>query len=102
MEMLSERSLVATAQAEAERIVAESRVIAQRRAEEADTYTIQVLQDLAQRLHSMLQQVENGIQIMQEGRSPRPGPAEGGEGRPPDTRPPDARPPQRPPRQPKS
>jgi hypothetical protein len=70
MEMLSERSLVATAQAEAERIVGESREIARNRAEEADIYTLQVLQDLAQRLHLVLQQVENGIQVMQENRAP--------------------------------
>lgn len=72
MEMLSERSLVATAQAEAERIVEESREIARQRAEQADLYTLQVLQDLAQRLHAILQQVENGIQLMQENRPSPP------------------------------
>jgi hypothetical protein len=71
MEMLSERSLLATAQTEAERIVDDSRELARRRAEEADAYTLQVLQELAQRLHSVLQQVENGIQVMQENR-PQP------------------------------
>lgn len=65
MEILSERSLMATAQAEAERIIAESREIAQRRAEEADLYAIQVLQDLAQRLQAMMVQVDNGIKLMQ-------------------------------------
>lgn len=68
MEMLSERSLVATAQSEAERIIVESREIARRRTDEADGYAVQVLQDLAQRLQTMLQQVDNGIQLMQEQR----------------------------------
>jgi hypothetical protein len=68
MEMLSERSLVATAQSEAERIIIESREIARRRTEEADVYAVQVLQDLAQRLQAMLQQVDNGVQLMQEQR----------------------------------
>jgi hypothetical protein len=71
MEMLSERSLLETAQSEAERIVDDSRELARRRAEEADAYTLQVLQELAQRLHGVLQQVENGIHVMQENR-PQP------------------------------
>ncbi len=70
MEMLSERALVATAQHEAERIVEESKEIARRRAEEADIYAIQVLQDLSQRLQTFVQQVENGILLMQEGQPP--------------------------------
>jgi vacuolar-type H+-ATPase subunit H len=76
VEMLSERSLVETAQVEAARIVEEGRQIARQRAESADAYTVQVLQDLAQRLNTMLQQVENGIQVMEEGRSAREEPAE--------------------------
>ena len=67
MEMLSEKSLIATAQAEADRIVFEGREIARRRTEEADTYAVQALQDLAQRLHGLIQQVNNGIELMQEG-----------------------------------
>lgn len=70
MEMLTERSLVATAQAEAERIIAESREIARRRTDEADFYAVQVLQDLAHRLQTMKQQVDNGVQLMQEQRQP--------------------------------
>ncbi len=67
MEMLSEKSLIATAQAEAERIIGEGKEIARRRTEEADTYAVQVLNDLAQRLQTVLQQVSNGIELMQEG-----------------------------------
>jgi hypothetical protein len=78
MEMLSERSLVATAQSEAERIIAESRELARRRTEEADFYAVQVLQDLAHRLQTMMQQVNNGIQLMQDQRAQaaEPPPAE--------------------------
>ena len=67
MDMLSEKSLIATAQAEAERIIAEGKEIALRRTEEADGYAVQVLQDLAQRLLALSQQVNNGIELMQEG-----------------------------------
>jgi hypothetical protein len=67
MEMLSEKSLIATAQAEADRIILEGKEIARRRTEEADTYAVQVLQDLSQRLQAISQQVGNGIELMQEG-----------------------------------
>jgi hypothetical protein len=67
MEMLSERSLIATAQAEADRIIVEGKDIARRRTEEADTYAVQVLQDLAQRLQAIMHQVNNGIELMQDG-----------------------------------
>jgi vacuolar-type H+-ATPase subunit H len=67
MDMLSEKSLIATAQAEAERIIGEGKEIARRRTEEADTYAVQVLNDLAQRLQTVLQQVANGIELMQDG-----------------------------------
>ncbi len=82
MEMLSERSLVATAQSEAERIIAESREIARRRTEEADFYAVQVLQDLAHRLQTMMQQVDNGIQLMQDQRAQSAEPAPAAERRP--------------------
>ena len=67
MDMLSEKSLIATAQFESDRIIAEGKEIARRRTEEADTYAVQVLQDLSQQLQSTLQQVGNGIQLMQDG-----------------------------------
>jgi hypothetical protein len=67
MEMLSEKALIATAQAEADRIILEGKEIARRRTEEADGYAVQVLQELAQRLHALMQQVNNGIELMQDG-----------------------------------
>lgn len=67
MEMLSEKALIATAQAEADRIISEGKEIARRRTEEADTYAVQVLQDLSQQLRTMMQQVANGIDLMQGG-----------------------------------
>ena len=76
MEMLSEKSLIATAQVEADRIIGEGKEIARRRTEEADTYAVQVLQDLSQRLQTLLQQVGNGIELMQEGQKPPAEPPE--------------------------
>jgi hypothetical protein len=67
MEMLSEKALIATAQAEADRIILEGKDIARRRTEEADTYAVEVLQDLAHRLQALMQQVNNGIELMQDG-----------------------------------
>jgi vacuolar-type H+-ATPase subunit H len=67
MEMLSEKALIATAQAEAERIVLEGKEIARQRTAEADTYAVQVLHDLAQRLNALSQQVNNGIELMHDG-----------------------------------
>jgi vacuolar-type H+-ATPase subunit H len=69
-EMLTERSLLATAQSEADRIVEESREVARRRADEADAYTMQVLHELGRRLQTMLAQVENGISLMQQDTQP--------------------------------
>lgn len=68
MDMLSEKSMIATAQAEADRIIGEGKEIARRRTEEADTYAIQVLNELAQRLQTILQQVGNGVELMQGGK----------------------------------
>ena len=67
MEMLSEKALIATAQAEADRIIAEGKEIARRRTEEADTYAVQALHDLSQRLQALVHQVNNGIELMQDG-----------------------------------
>jgi hypothetical protein len=67
MEMLSEKALIATAQVEADRIIGEGKEIARRRTEEADTYAVQVLQDLSQQLRGLMQQVGNGIELMQSG-----------------------------------
>ncbi len=70
MEMLSEKSMVATAQVEADRIINEGKEIARRRTDEADTYAVQVLQELAAQLQGILQQVGNGIELMRGGQAP--------------------------------
>jgi vacuolar-type H+-ATPase subunit H len=67
MDMLSEKSLIATAQAEADRIILEGKEVARHRTEEADTYAVQVLQDLSQQLQAISQQVSNGLELMQGG-----------------------------------
>lgn len=64
MEIVHQDQIVATARNEAERILQESRRAAQRRAEEADRYAVDVLQDLAQKLQVITKQVDNGIQVM--------------------------------------
>lgn len=63
-ELLSERSLVTTAQAESDRIVEEGKEIARRRAEEADQYAAKVLQGLSSQLLHLNQQVENGLDLL--------------------------------------
>jgi vacuolar-type H+-ATPase subunit H len=77
MEMIGERSLLATAQVESDRVIAEAKEIARQRADAADTYAMTVLRDLAQHLQGTLQQVENGIRIMQEGAQPPSAPEAG-------------------------
>ena len=64
-EMLSRESLMLAAQHEADRIVDESRASASRRIEEADRYATKVLEDLAQKLAVISQQVNNGILLLQ-------------------------------------
>lgn len=82
-EMLSERSMVTTAQAEAERIIQEGKELARHRADEADQYAIEVLQDLSQRLQGLTHQVDNGIELMRENQeSAQEPPAEQQERRP--------------------
>ncbi|MEZ4862644.1 MAG: hypothetical protein R3C14_15120 [Caldilineaceae bacterium] len=64
MEIVSRDTVMITARDEAERILQESRMAARRRAEEADRYAIQVLEDLAQKLQVITKQVDNGVQVM--------------------------------------
>jgi vacuolar-type H+-ATPase subunit H len=64
MEIVHQDQIVVTARNEAERILQESRRAAQRRAQEADRYAVDVLGDLAQKLQVMTKQVDNGIQVM--------------------------------------
>ncbi|CAN5486937.1 hypothetical protein BH10CHL1_BH10CHL1_01270 [soil metagenome] len=68
MELLSDDAIVVAARHEAERIMEDSRNAAKRRAEEADRYAVQVLEDLAQKLQVITKQVENGVQLMRTGR----------------------------------
>ena len=68
LELLSDDAVVIAARQEAERILEDSRLAAKRRAEEADRYAIQVLEDLAQKLQVITKQVDNGVQLMKTGR----------------------------------
>ena len=67
-EMLRDDAIVIAAHEEAEQIMEESRLAAERRAEEADRYAMQVLEDLAQKLQVITKQVDNGVQLMRAGR----------------------------------
>lgn len=63
-EMLQADPLVNMARREAERIVEEGRADARQRADAADEYAAQVLEDLAERLVVFGKQVDNGLQVM--------------------------------------
>ena len=65
-EMLSENSLIQAAQREADRIVANGQAEASRHAQSADVYATQVLEELAEKLRVISQQVDNGIRMLQE------------------------------------
>lgn len=67
MEIVSQQALVVTARQEADRIVAEGKRLARQRSEEADRYAVEVLRDLSQRLQGIMQQVNNGIDVMSAG-----------------------------------
>lgn len=79
MELVSERKLLETAQVEADRIIEEGKQIARQRTEEADRYAVQVLQEVAQHLQALEQQINNGIALMQPAAEPGDTPAEGKE-----------------------
>ncbi|MBV7328886.1 hypothetical protein KFU94_11610 [Chloroflexi bacterium TSY] len=64
--LLSEESFVKMARQEAERIIAEAQAIAQQRSVEADDYAKQVLADLSEKLKTITQQVDNGIQLISQ------------------------------------
>lgn len=67
-EILSADALVGMARKEYERIVEDGRSAARQRAEEADTYTAQVLEELAAKLAQLTKQVDNGLQVMRNRR----------------------------------
>lgn len=75
-EILSHDALVAAAKREAERIVLDSQLAAQRRRDEADRYAAGVLEELAEKLHVISRQVENGLELLRQNlelsRSERP------------------------------
>jgi cell division septum initiation protein DivIVA len=63
-ELLSDNALIEAANNEAERIIYESKLMAQQRTHEADAYATDVLEQLADRLGVISQQVENGLRMM--------------------------------------
>lgn len=65
-EILSHDALVAAAKREAERIVLDSQLAAQRRRDEADRYAASVLEELAEKLHAISRQVENGLELLRQ------------------------------------
>lgn len=65
-EILSHDALVAAAKREAERIVLDSQLAAQRRRDEADRYAASVLEELAEKLHVISRQVENGLELLRQ------------------------------------
>ncbi|MCB9138530.1 MAG: hypothetical protein H6642_09305 [Caldilineaceae bacterium] len=64
--MLSDNALVQAAQREAERIVMSSKEQADEHSRSADAYATEVLEELAEKLRIISQQVDNGIRILQE------------------------------------
>ncbi len=68
-EILSADALVGMARKEYERIVEDGRATARQRAEEADAYTAQVLEELAAKLTQLTRQVDNGLQVMRNRRN---------------------------------
>lgn len=63
-ELLSDNALIQAANNEAERIIYESKLMAKQRTHEADAYATDVLQQLADRLGVISQQVDNGLRMM--------------------------------------
>ncbi len=64
--MLSESALVQAAQREADRIVTSGQEQAERHAHAADAYATDVLEELAEKLRIISQQVDNGIRMLKE------------------------------------
>ena len=65
MDLAREETIVAMAQQESARILEESHRLAQERVSEADEYATHVLRDLSKKLKSITRQVDNGIEIME-------------------------------------
>ncbi|MCS6825772.1 MAG: hypothetical protein NZ553_04075 [Caldilinea sp.] len=69
-ELLSNDALISAAKREAERIVLDSQLAAQRRRDEADRYAAGVLEELAEKLHVISRQVENGLELLRQNLEP--------------------------------
>lgn len=67
-EILSTDALVVMARKEAARVVEDAQTTSRQRAEEADFYASQVLEDLAAKLTIISKQVDNGLQMMRSKR----------------------------------
>jgi vacuolar-type H+-ATPase subunit H len=67
-ELVTDQAIVIAAQQEAERIIEDGRLTARRRAEEADHYAMQVLEELATKLQTITRQVDNGVEVMRSNR----------------------------------
>ena len=65
-EILSDNALLQAAQLEANNVMEESRLIARQRTMEADHYATNVLEQLADKLDVISQQVNNGLRMMKE------------------------------------
>ena len=75
-EILSQDGLVAMARKEADRIVDEGRQQARLRAEEADAYSVEKLQEINNALKRMQAEVENGLQLLRGRTRPTDRPVE--------------------------
>lgn len=69
-EILTNDALVLMARKESDRLLEEAKASAHQRADEADAYATQVLEDLASKLAVIGKQVDNGLQIMRGKRTP--------------------------------
>lgn len=78
-EILSNDALIAAARQEAERIVIDGQHIAQVRRDEADRYAARVLQELAEKLHIISKQVDNGLELLRQNTDLQRTPAVGNE-----------------------
>jgi len=78
-EILSNDALIAAARQEAERIVIDGQHTAQVRRDEADRYAARVLQELAEKLHIISKQVDNGLELLRQNTDLQRTPAVGNE-----------------------
>ncbi len=65
-DILNNDALVSAARQEAERIIVDSQRAAQHRRDEADRYAARVLEELAEKLHIISKQVDNGLDLLRQ------------------------------------